>query len=641
MTPEDVYDLAAAGDPRLSPDGRTVAFVVTRVDRTENSYRSAIYLAPTDRSRPPRPLTSGERRDEAPRWSPDGSQLAFVSDRGGKAMQLYVLPIAGGEARRLTDLKEDVREPVWSPDGMRLAFSSRVPDPLYEEEDERRRLPHRFKRLAFKLDNEGWTGDRRRQIFVVRADGSSEPAQLTHGDFESSNPSWSPDGSSIVFCSARDPEWDLTTVVDLYVVPAGGGEPVKFTRSDGACASPAWSPDGSLIAFLYTPGVFDEPRHGQLAVLPAEGGGVRLLSSALDRNCAPYPPIREPAWDRDAIVFAVEDGGNNCLYRASAGGAGCERLVDHKLHVTGYDSRGGNVVYTASGATTFPELYLDGTTFTGLSEPLRTRRELPEPERFTAESADGTEVEGWIVRPVEFEEGRSYPVLLNIHGGPFTQYGPHFFDEFQVFAGAGYVVVYSNPRGSSGYGEAWGRAIRGPVEGGPGWGTVDYEDLMAVIDEALQRFTFCDAERVGVLGGSYGGFMTSWIVGHTDRFRAACSERAVNNFVAEAGSSDIGPWFKAYVGAHWFEDPETHRRISPATYAPDITTPLLILHSEDDLRCPVVNAEELFSILRILGREVEFVRFPREGHELSRSGSPQHRVTRFEVILDWFDRHLK
>jgi dipeptidyl aminopeptidase/acylaminoacyl peptidase len=210
-----------------------------------------------------------------------------------------------------------------------------------------------------------------------------------------------------------------------------------------------------------------------------------------------------------------------------------------------------------------------------------------------------------------------------------------------VYAAAGYAVVYCNPRGSSGYSEAWGAAINGPKLGGSGWGTVDYEDLMAVTDEALHRFSFCDPDRLGVLGGSYGGFMTSWIVGHTDRFQAACSERAVNNFIAEAGSSDIGVWFKSYVGVHWFEDPETYLKISPASYAREITTPLLILHSEDDLRCPVVNAEELFAILRILGRDVELVRFPGEGHELSRSGKPRHRVMRFEALIDWFDRHLK
>jgi dipeptidyl aminopeptidase/acylaminoacyl peptidase len=263
------------------------------------------------------------------------------------------------------------------------------------------------------------------------------------------------------------------------------------------------------------------------------------------------------------------------------------------------------------------------------------------PERFTATSADGNEVEAWIMHPVGSEPGRRYPTLLNIHGGPFAQYGNRFFDEFQVYTAAGYAVVYCNPRGSSGYSEEWGRAIRGPVEGGPGWGTRDYEDIMAVADEALKRFDFVDPDRLGVMGGSYGGYMTSWIMGHTDRFKAACSERSCNNFILEGGSADIGWMFKSEIGAHWFEDPEAYMRISPSTYATNITTPLLILHSENDLRCPVGHAEDLFAILRLRKQDVEMVRFPEESHELSRTGSPVHRVQRFGIILDWFDRKLK
>jgi dipeptidyl aminopeptidase/acylaminoacyl peptidase len=641
MRPEDLYELTWVGDPRVSPDGRTVAYVVSSVDREENKYRSAIWLAAADGSTPPRRFTAGEKQDVAPRWSPDGARLAFLSSRERDAKQLYVIPASGGEAQRLTDLKEDAGEPLWSPDGARLVFSARVPDAAYEEEDERKRRPRRFTRLQFKLDNEGWTGDRRRHLFVVAADGSSEPRQLTDGEFEDENPAWSPDGRRIAFASARHDKWDTELLRDLYLVDADVGAPERLTRGDAWHEAPSWSPDGSRIACRFSPGGWDFPQHGQIAVIDIETGERRVLTSSLDRNCTPYPEVREPVWDGDALLFVVEDSGNNHLYRMDASASTApERVIGGDVWVNGFDCAGG----TIARAETIPgrpaELHVGERRLTEVTRPFTDARELVDPERFTATSDDGSEVEAWLMRPQGFEEGRRYPVLLNVHGGPFTQYGNRFLDEFHVYAGAGYAVLYANPRGSSGYSEEWGRAIRGPVEGGPGWGTRDYEDLMAVVDEALRRFDFLDGERLGVLGGSYGGFMTTWMVGHTDRFRAACSERAVNNFVLEGGSGDIGYMFKAYVGAHWFEAPEAYWQISPSRYAPNITTPLLILHSEDDLRCPIGNAEDLFAILRLLGRDVELVRFEAESHELTRSGSPVHRVQRFELILEFFARHL-
>jgi len=641
MRPEDVFELRWAGDPRIAPDGSTVAFVAWSIDREENEYSSSIWMVPLDGSAPARQFTSSGKQDAAPRWSPDGNRLAFVSNRDGKTKQLYVIPAAGGEAQQLTDLAEDVAEAIWSPDGTRLAFTSRVRDPEYDEEDDKRRRPRRFTRLQFKLDSEGWIGDRRRHVFAVPADGSEPPAQLTHGDFEDGQPQWSPDGRRIAFASARQDDWDVEVRRDIFFVDAEGGDPVALTKGDAWYEAPSWSPDGSSIACRFGEGGFDFPRHGQIAVLDAETGEARLLTRMLDRNCAPYPDVREPVWDGDSLLFVLEDSGNRPLYRVPAdGSAPPEPVIDGDQSIVAFDSVGARIVHAVSVPTAPVEICAGATRLTEVSEPFTNGRELREPERFTAVSADGSEVEAWVMRPFDFDPSRRYPVLLNIHGGPFSQYGNTFFDEFQVYAAAGYVVVYSNPRGSSGYSEEWGRAIRGPVEDGPGWGTVDYDDLMAVADEALQRFDFCDPERLGVLGGSYGGYMTSWIVSHTDRFRAACSERAVNNFVLEGGASDIAHATKSFVGAHWFEAPEVYLKLSPSSYAADITTPLLILHSEDDLRCPVGNAEDLFTILRILRREVELVRFPAESHELTRSGSPVHRQLRFEVILEFFERHL-
>jgi dipeptidyl aminopeptidase/acylaminoacyl peptidase len=316
--------------------------------------------------------------------------------------------------------------------------------------------------------------------------------------------------------------------------------------------------------------------------------------------------------------------------------------------VSGLDARAGALAVAVSGPTTLTEIVavVDGverqlTNFTKLFAPSVG---LTSPERFVARSKDGSEVEAWVMRPIGAEPGARYPTLLNVHGGPFTQYGNHFFDEFQMQAGAGYAVVYCNPRGSSGYSEAWGRAIRGPsaaVDPGSGWGGVDYEDVMAAIETAVEQFDFIDPGRVGVLGGSYGGYMTSWIIGHTDRFKAACSERSVNDVGALELFSDIAGTFRHELGVDLFDAPEEYAHQSPMTYVQEMRTPLLILHSENDLRCPVDQADRLYVALRLLGREPEFWRFPGEGHELSRSGSPRHRVRRQEIILDFFDRHLK
>ncbi len=335
------------------------------------------------------------------------------------------------------------------------------------------------------------------------------------------------------------------------------------------------------------------------------------------------------------------------VYRVAADGFGApELVVGGERVVSGFDLVDGQLVFAASEATALDELFVGERRLTRVGAAFAEGRELCPVERFTAVSADGSEVEAWIMKPAGFEPGCSYPTLLNVHGGPYGQYGVGFFDEFQVYAGAGYAVVFCNPRGSSGYGEAWARAIRGggsgdPGDPGPGWGSVDYEDCMAAIEEAARRFDFVDGERLGVIGGSYGGYMTSWIVAHTDRFKAAVSERSVNQFVSQWGSSDFGWDSKGYLGSFLHEDVDAYLRLSPATYAESIHTPLLILHSENDLRCPIEQGEHLFVTLRLLKRPVEMVRFPAESHELTRSGNPVHRVQRFNIVLEWFDRYLK
>jgi len=648
MLPEDIYELVNAGDPRIAPDGSRVAFAVTAVDRESNEYRGAIWVAPLDGSAEPQLFTSGERRDAMPRWSPDGNWLAFASNRGGDEktpLTLYAITAEGGEARKLTALKDGVEEIVWAPDSKRIAFVARVRDAAYEEEDEKKRAPRRFTRVFHKLDSVGFTGDRRTHLFVVELPGG-EPRQLTHGDFEHGGAAWSPDGKRIVIGGMRDERWDVELINRLYAVDVDGdAEPKALTDDDGSYGDPSFSHDGARIAYRWEPEDGTYPHHSQLGVMNADGSDRKLLTTSLDRQCGPHPDSRDPVWDGDRIVFTVEDGGNLHLYAVAADGSTePERLLGGEQVISAFDLRDGKLAYIASTHTTLRELYVgtDGRQVSNVGGAFTAGRKLAQAERFTAVSADGYEVDAWIVRPAGFDPSKRYPALLTIHGGPFSQYGTGFFDEVQVYSGGGYVVLFSNPRGGSGYSEEHARAIRGPVKGaGPGWGTRDYEDVMAVVDTALETFDFIDPERLGVIGGSYGGFMTSWIIGHTNRFKAAVSERAVNNLLSMFGSSDLFWVFEREFGGPMWENVDVYLERSPSTYAKHIDTPVLVLHSEQDLRCNIEQGEHLFTLLRLLGKDVEMVRFPSESHELSRGGSPIHRVIRFETILDYFGRYLK
>jgi len=663
MKPEDIGLVMTVGEPRVSPDGSQVAYTVATVDLDANAYRSRIWLAPADGSAPPRPFTSGAHRDVHPRWSPDGRSLAFVSHRSegsANCSDIFVIPVgAGGEAVRAATWPEEVDELTWSPDGTTLAFATRLRDEaVYKPERDADRPPRRIRRFEYRLDNVGWTIDRPRRLFVVAADGSSAP-RCVHGGEIGDAPdygglAWSPDGAALAFSAGLHATWDADGVQDIYRVEVAAGatdEARRLTPGGARYTRPSWSGDGRRVAFVK--GVPRSlPRNNHIGVVPPDGSGPPvLLTTALDRHCANYlAGGREPAWDGRWLWFQLDDGGNTHLYKvdATARDPKPELVVGGEITVGAFDVAGGTLAFVASRSPALGELHVQTATSswqtnhgTAFAAAVPTSRSV----RFAVTAPDGTEIDAWVMPPAGAVAGKRYPALLNIHGGPFTQYGTGFFDEFQIQAGAGYAVIYCNPRGSSGRSEAFARAIRGPKaaeDPGTGWGGVDAEDVLAVVEAAAARFDFIDRRRIGVLGGSYGGYLTSWLVGHTNRFRAACSERAVNNVLTMTWTSDIGHWFNAdYAGVDWLTDPKELLRQSPVTYADDIHTPLLILHSENDLRCPISQGEEMFVRLRALGREVEFVRFPGSSHELSRSGAPRLRVERARIILDWFDRHLR
>jgi dipeptidyl aminopeptidase/acylaminoacyl peptidase len=707
MRPADITRIARVDEVRLDPSATRVAFTVTTIDGAANRYRTRIWVGPADGSSRPRPVTAGEWSDTLPRWSPDGTSLAFVSDRGGAPAGIWVLPVDGpGEATLVCRRPDRISELAWSPDGASIAFVGRDPDPARRNADGTDRPvaeqpPRRITRLFARLNGEDWVVDRPELLYVVPVDGSAPPQPLLAGPTPVGSPAWSPDGTRLAFVSARHDDWDLDFCNDIWTIDADGvGPAVQLTDTSASWSALAWSPDGTSIAYLEMPTPDDEPRHFRLGVLDVVSGKRRRLAAGLDRNLAPYGHTRPPVWDGERLLFTVEDcgaihvhavhlhtghadaghadagpaeavhptedgpgddgptslaGDGPTSLRAGDGptslraGDGRTWLVaggDRVVH--NFDAVAGAVVLAWSAPLQPSEVSIlpaGGVerALTSLSTGLAGAVSLTPPDRFVTRHADGTEVDCWAVPPAGARPGERYPTIVNIHGGPFSSYGWPFFDEFQIQSGAGFGVVYCNPRGSSGYTEAWGRAIRWPeaaVDPGSGWGGVDYDDVMACTEEACRRFDWIDGDRLGVQGGSYGGYLTSWIVGHTTRFVAACSERAVNNLQSLEYESDISGTFRAYVGADHVTRPDLYARQSPATYVHDMHTPMLLLHSEGDLRCPIGQAEELFVALRLLGRKPELVRFPGEDHELSRHGSPRHRIQRAEIILEWFTRHL-
>jgi dipeptidyl aminopeptidase/acylaminoacyl peptidase len=665
MQPGDIGELRQVDDPRVSPDGSMIAFTVVQPDLEKNRYTSRVWLCRADGSDRARPFTGGPG-DRMPRWAPDGRYLAFVSNQPEEPTDVCVIPVErSGERVVIATWPESVTELAWSPDGSSLAFVARDPDPeIYGPPGEKRKPkdlpPRRITRFFSRLDNDGWVGDRPSRVMVVAADGTSAPRNLTPGPFQADCVAWSPDGSQVAFSSARHDTWDLDLARDLWTVASdGSGEPGRITETGKEYFVPSWSPDGTRLAYIVMPTPLNEPRHSRLGVLDIATGRTTDLAVELDRTCFPYGGGRAPVWMGERLLCSVEDEGNVHVYSVPADGNGkAEQIISDPCCLTSWDWAGGTLAMSLTTPRTFPELVVralpetavgleltesDDRRLTDLSGRFTSRVEVAEPVAFVARSADGTEVPCWAIAPIGAEASKRYPTILNVHGGPFTSYGNRFFDEFQLQAGAGLGVLYCNPRGSSGYSEAWGRAVRFPDaedDPGSGWGGVDFEDVMACVEEGSRQFDWVDPERLGIMGGSYGGYMTSWAIGHTNRFRAACSERAANNLLALEISSDIATAFRGYVGRTHLEDPAAYIRHSPVTYARDMKTPVLILHSENDLRCPINQAEELFVALRMMGGEPQLVRFPGEGHELSRSGSPRHRVARIELILEWFKEQL-
>ena len=668
VTPEDYYSFEFLSDPQISPDGKLVAYVVTKVDRAQNRRNSAIWTVAIDGSRAPSQFTTSPQSSNSARWSPDGRWLAFLSSRpsgestavtssapGGPAggppasptagvtaseqprAQVYLLSMNGGEARRITNLKNGVSTFRWSPDGTHLVVVSRTgPSDSRAENRERSDVRH-YKNIRYNFNDTGWFDDRRMHLWVVNVK-SSEEKQITEGnDWNDSDPQWSPDGTRIAFVSNRSgKEYEENRNTDVWVISANGGSLRKISDHDEADSNPCWSPDGKTIAFT---GEIHDRDHPKIWLAPATGGAVSVLAAdGLDL----VPSGLEWSHDGKSLYFEAGVKGEYQLFHIDLATKLIAQITSGPRAVrnASINSATKTMVYMVNDFKHLDDLYVadlkghNERKLTNLNEALWKQLQLAAVERFSYKSMDDWEIDGFLVKPGDWQEGKKYPLILSIHGGPAGQYGVDWYHEFQVYAAKGYAVLFTNPRGSTGYGQKFERGIVNE------WGGKDYQDIMNGLDAALRKYSWIDAERLGVTGGSYGGYMTNWILGHTNRFKAAVTLRSVANFISDEGTRDGAFGHSPDFAGDLFEKFDMYWDRSPLKYAKNVKTPTLILHADNDFRVPLEQGEQWFRALKHFGVTTEIVMFPRENHNLTRTGEPKHLVESLNWQLYWFDRFV-
>ncbi|HXN25456.1 MAG TPA: S9 family peptidase [Candidatus Dormibacteraeota bacterium] len=643
ITPQDYSSFQFASDPRLSPDGKTVAYVLTTINQKKNRRESSIWLVPADGATAPHRLSAEGFTANSPRWSPDGKTLAFLSTRTTDALagevsksQIYLLPMTGGEALALTTLKNGVQTYQWSPEGTRLVcVSSSGPSDAVSAADRKSDVRH-YMHLRYKFNDTGWFDDKRRHLWVVNVAGGAAKQITTGQDWNDTDPQWSPDGSRIAFVSDRSGKaYDDSNDTDVWVIPASGGALTKISDHAFEDENPRWSPDGKQIMFT---GRTARRKFPKLYVASSSGSG-RSQLAVNDLDLIPA----EVRWSRaDTLLFSAGVKGETQLYRADLPSHSFTAVTKgpRDAHAFDVNERASVMVYLANDFQHLDDVYianLDGTNerqLTHLNSDLWSRLELQPVERLPYKSTDGWPIDGFFVKPLGWQPGKKYPMVLVIHGGPAGMFGMDWFHEFQVYAAKGWAVFFCNPRGSTGYGEKFERGIVN------NWGGMDYQDVMAGVDAALKQHSWIDQTELGVTGGSYGGFMTNWIVSHTDRFKAAVTLRSVSNFISDEGTRDGAYGHTDDFRGLLFDDFDQYWNASPLKYARNVHTPTLVLHSDMDFRVPIEQGEQWFRALQHYGVPSELVLFPRENHNLTRTGEPKHVVESLDWQLYWFERYL-
>ncbi|PJF32724.1 MAG: S9 family peptidase [Phototrophicales bacterium] len=669
MQVDDLYHIITTEDPRISPDGQWVVYVRVTLDKDENSYKRNLWISPIRGGKARQLTRSG--KDSQPRWSPDGTQLAFVSGRDGKP-QIYLLPMTvGGEARPLTSMMNGATAPAWSPNGDYIAFLSATneeerknegieqPPPTdkhdgkarkerQEEQDRKKFDPLVVTKIPYRVGT-SYLSDRHEQIYIIRTTegltgDDAKPRRLTNLAGNHEPPQWSHDGKFIYTAHQTDITLDEPFRNSaIYRINVRTGEETRLTDDTHTAFAPKPSPNGEWLAFTRFP---IEGRKSlfqsidRIAIMSIDGGDVLDVNLELDRSSASV----NWASDGNTLIFSLNSEGNTPIYKANIATGTVELLSAGIFKIAGADvSPSGDVVFCASTdvcpielmilpvgefspipITTFNSEWLDKVTI----QPTHEIR---------YSSPSGLEIHGWYLLPVGYEDGKQYPLIVNIHGGPHIMWGAgeaSMFHEWQYQAANGYVVFSCNPRGADGYGEAFQKSII------RNWGQPAFEDVMAGVDVLIQK-GLIDTKRMAVTGGSYGGYMTAWVISHTDRFACAASQRGVYNLISFYGTSDVPSLITGEFDVDPWEDPTFLWEHSPLAHAHKIKTPLLIIHAENDFRVPIEQGEQLFAFVRRSGGVTKLLRYPREGHEMSRSGEPEHRVHHLKEMMTWFDTYCK
>ncbi|SDY49591.1 Dipeptidyl aminopeptidase/acylaminoacyl peptidase [Evansella caseinilytica] len=656
LTVEDLRTFNVINEPQLSPDGSCFAFVKQYIT-DEDEYISHLYVQST-MEQESKQWTFGEGRVGFPRFSPDGRWLVYAAAKGKNAkQQLYLLSMDGGEARQITTLENGASKPIWSPDSKQILFTTaykvnEAPDlekKPNDQPEEKKPEPLVVEKLVYKSDAAGFLDGKRQQLAIYQLD-TGKLTFLTKADVDHEPGNWSPDGSKIVYSANK--EGDEQFISDLYVLDVQSQQAEKLTDSTGFFGSGNFSPDGKTIACfghekeylgatltrLWTIDIETKER-----ICLTKGHDI-YITDAMIGDLRSGHPNPGPVWSADGQkLYATASAHGDTNFCSVDLSGEITELFSGKHHVYGYNINVEEnlAVLSVSTPTNPGDIYLfdldtnKATKVTDVNREWLADLHLSSPEEIRFKSTDGWEVQGWVLKPYGFDKANKYPAILEIHGGPHAMYGNTFFHELQLLAAKGYFVLYSNPRGSHGYGQQFVNACRGD------YGGKDYQDLMNFVDATVEKYTAVDTERLGVTGGSYGGFMTNWIVSHTNRFKAAATLRSISNWVSFYGVSDIGYFFTEWeIGSDVLQDPEKLWQHSPLKYVNKIETPLLILHGEQDYRCPMEQAEQLFIALKHRGQETRFVRFPNANHELSRSGPPHLRIARLQELVSWFDSYL-